>query len=348
MGTERFDRQEDFQSLVDHLDGVAVWLTSEGGQFDYISEGFEEIWGIPSEEIEDDPARLVETIHPDDRDRVRANLEQTDPGKVEDTYEGRIVRPDGSVRWLQNQQIPVRDGDGSVSAVIGISTDITEQKRRENELDALNRILRHDIRNDVNVVLGWAELLEAHVDDDGRPHLRRIVDAARHVLELTEVAGEYAKTVTGEDDLETRPVSLRETLQHVVDVRRESFPDAEFVVDGEIPDVEVTANELLGSVFRNLLNNGVQHNDKDQPVVEVRCETTADSVTVRVADNGPGVPSHQKQLVFEQGEKGLGSTGTGMGLYLVRTLVEQYDGDVEIEDNEPAGSVFSVTLPRAA
>lgn len=347
MESARLDQQEDFRSLVDHLDGVAVWVASGSGGFDYISEGFEDVWGIPPEEIEDDPERLVGTIHPDDREHVRSNIEQSDPDEIEDAYESRIVRPDGSVRWLQNRQIPIRD-DGNVVRVVGISTDITEQKRRENELDALNRILRHDIRNDVNVVLGWVELLEDHVDDEGRQPLQRIADTAEHVLELTETAGEYAEVVTDDHDLETKPVPLRETLQHVLDVRRESFPDAEFVVDGEIPDVDVMANEMLGSVFRNLLNNAVRHNDEDDPAVEVRCETSADAVHVHVADDGPGIPDHQKQVIFEQGEKGLGSSGTGMGLYLVQTLVEQYDGDVRVADNDPTGSVFSVTLPRAS
>lgn len=347
MESEALDQQADFRSLVDHLDGVAVWVASERGGFDYISEGFEDVWGIPPEEIENDPARLIETIHPDDRERVRSNIEQSDADVTEDTYEGRIVRPDGSIRWLQNQQIPIRDDDGNVVTVVGISTDITEQKRRENELDALNRILRHDIRNDVNVVSGWAELLEDHVDDEGRQYLQRIADAAEHVLELTEIAGEYARTVTDDHDLQTEPIPLRETLQRELDVCRESYPDAEFVVDGELPDVDVAANEMLGSVFRNLLNNAVRHNDKDDPVVEIRCETAADTVTVSVADDGPGVPDHQKQLVFEQGEKGLGSSGTGMGLYLVQTLVEQYDGDVRVADNDPTGSVFSVTFPQA-
>ncbi len=347
MEGEALDQQADFRSLVDHLDGVAVWVASERGEFDYISDGFEDVWGIPPEEIENDPERLVETIHPDDREHVRSNLEQSDPDAIEDTYQGRIVRPDGSIRWLQNRQIPIRDDDGNVVRVVGISTDITEQKRRENELDALNRILRHDIRNDVNVVAGWAELLEPHVAEEGRPYLRRIADAAEHVLELTEIAGEYAKTVTDDQDLETKPVSLRETLQRELDVRRESYPDAEFVVDGEIPDVDVTANEMLGSVFRNLLNNAVQHNDTDDPAVEIRCETAPDAVHVHVADNGPGIPDHQKQVIFEQGEKGLGSAGTGMGLHLVQTLVEQYDGAVQVADNDPTGSVFSVTLPRA-
>jgi len=348
MGNDALDQQDDFRSLVDRLDGVAVWIASADGDFEYISDGFEDVWGIPAAEIEADPERLIETIHPDDREYVRANYDEGDPEEIEDDYEGRIVRPDGSVRWLQNRQIPVFDDDGSLAKVVGVSTDITEQKRRENELDTLNRILRHDIRNDVNVVAGWAALLEPHVDEAGEPYLERIADAVERVLELTESAGEYALTVTEDRELETKPVPLRETLQQVLDVCRASFPDAEFVVEGEIPAVDVTANEMLGSVFRNLLNNAVQHNDKTDPVVAVRVETTEDAAVVHVADNGPGVPDRQKQVVFEQGERGLGSEGTGTGLYLVRTLVEQYDGSVELADNDPSGSVFSVTLPRAA
>ncbi|MUV61674.1 PAS domain-containing sensor histidine kinase [Halobacterium sp. CBA1126] len=345
MESDALDQREDFRQLVDHLDGVAIWVASSPERFDYISDGFEDVWGIPAEEVEDDPARLLETIHPDDRERVRENMERASP---EESYVGRVVRPDGSVRWLQNRQILLPDDDGGVEKVVGISTDITEQKRREEELDALNRVLRHDIRNDVNVVVGWAELLADHVDEEGEPYRQRILDAGERVIDLTEVARDYAKTVTSGEDLDTHPVSLRDVLEHAVEMRRESYPDAEFVVDGEVPDVEVTGNEMLESVFRNLLNNAVQHNDEAEPVVEVSCEVSADAVAVRVADNGPGIPDHQKEAIFEQGEAGIGSQGTGVGLYLVRTLVEQYDGSVSVADNDPKGTVFTVTLPLAA
>jgi signal transduction histidine kinase len=116
---------------------------------------------------------------------------------------------------------------------------------------------------------------------------------------------------------------------------------------GGVPDVDVLANEMLGSVFRNLLNNAVQHNDAETPVVEVDCDVRAEDVIVRVADNGPGIPDEQKERIFEKDRKGIGSSGTGMGLYLVRTLVEGYGGDVRVEDGEPSGSVFVVRLPRA-
>jgi len=346
MGRQGLDQRSDFRSLVDELDGVAIWFVSGEGEFDYISDGFESIWGISPDAVRDDPSRLIETIHPADRERVRSQIQGSDP-EVESSYEGRIVRPDGTVRWVQTRQFPLRDSTGEVTTVVGVNTDFTEQKRRERELATLNRILRHDVRNDMSVVLGWADLLEGHTDETGQEYVQRILDAGAHVTELTETARDYADTVTGGGDLETHPVSLRETLRHEVDLQREAFPDAEFVVDGEIPDLDVAANELLRSVFKNILNNAVRHNKGSDPVVEVRCDVDPDAVTVSIADNGPGVPDGQKASIFGEGEKGLESTGTGIGLYLVKTLIDQYEGSVAVADNEPTGSVFSVQLPRA-
>lgn len=86
---------------------------------------------------------------------------------------------------------------------------------------------------------------------------------------------------------------------------------------------------------------------EDEPVVEIRCETTAETVEVHISDDGQEIPDHQKQVIFEQREKGIGSSETGIGLGLVQTLVEQYDGSIRAEDSSATGSVFSVKLPEA-
>ncbi|QKY22016.1 PAS domain-containing sensor histidine kinase (plasmid) [Halolamina sp. CBA1230] len=347
MSTESLGQRRDFRSLVDELDGVALWTASEPGEFEYISAGFEEIWGIPSDEIKDDVSKLIETIHPDDRDRVRENIEESTRELRDTEYEGRIVRPDGSVRWTLNRQVILRDEAGNVSEIVGISTDITDQKRREQELELLNRIVRHDIRNDMAVVLGWAEMLEDHVDDEGREYLQKILASGEHVVELTEVAREYVETIVSDEALTVEPVPLRSVLETELSLREESFPEAEFVLENSPPDVEVAANSMLSSVFRNLLNNAVQHNDADTPHIEVSYEVRDDEVEVRIADNGPGIPDDHKDTVFGKGERGLGSPGTGIGLYLVDTLVSEYGGEIWVEDNTPTGAVFVVQLPLA-
>jgi signal transduction histidine kinase len=109
----------------------------------------------------------------------------------------------------------------------------------------------------------------------------------------------------------------------------------------------VIGNEMLGSVFRNLLQNAILHNDKETPEITITAERQQRQIEVRIADNGPGVPDAQKETIFGKGAKGLESEGTGIGLYLVQSLVESYGGDVWVEDNTPEGAIFVVQLPIA-
>ena len=346
MSSSQSLNKADFRSLIDYLDGIAIWVVSDPGEFEYVSSGAEDIWGIPAETLQEDPSRLIEATHPEDRDRIRSEM-ATPPDQIEEqVYEGRAVQPNGTVRWVLTRQIPVRDDDGELRHIIGICTDITDQKEREQELDALNRILRHDIRNDMNIIIGWGELLEEYLNEGEQEPLEKILSAANNVVDLTKVAREYAEAVVHKSDMEVKPVPLSSVLQDEVNLRKEMFPHAEFHLPDEIPQVEVKANEMLSSLFRNLLNNAVQHNDKDEPVVEIEVESLSDEVIVRIADNGPGIPTEIKASLFEEGEKSISSSGTGMGLAIVETLVEQYNGEIEVTENNPTGTVVHIHLPK--
>lgn len=336
-----------FQSLVDRLEGVAIWTASSPQEFDFLSDGFETIWGIPADTVVEEPCRLLDGVHPEDRNEVRSVMERSEPEVAEESLEHRVVQPNGEVRWVSTRLIPLYDEDDNVIQTVGVSMDITDQKRREEKLAVLNRVIRHDIRNDMAIILGWMELLDEHVDDEGLEYLRKTHAAGMHIVELTEIARDYVELVVEEDEMQRRPVLLGSILRTEIELRREAFPRAAFTVSGELPDIEVTANEMLSSVFRNLLNNAVQHNPNPDPTVTVACDVRETDVIVRVADNGPGIPDPLKETVFAKEKKGMGSSGTGIGLYLVRTLVSEYGGEIRVEDNDPTGAVFIVRLPRS-
>jgi signal transduction histidine kinase len=213
---------------------------------------------------------------------------------------------------------------------------------QNQQLEALNQLLRHDIRNDMNVIMAYGQRLAA---GEGDAHeADRLLEKADHVVELTRTAGELAETTqTGGEDLE--PIRIDDVLRRVIEDVDASFPAASVTV-GDLPAVEVSANEMLSSVFDNLLHNAVQHHDGDEPHVAVTAAVEDDTVRVEVADDGPGIPDAMKAQVFEHGERGAESSGTGLGLYLVRTLVDRYAGEVAVVDNEPRGTVFTVRLPR--
>jgi|GEM_PF-2425739 len=217
--------------------------------------------------------------------------------------------------------------------------------RRNQELLLINRIVRHDIRNDMAVANGWAGELEPHVDEDGGPMVERILATTQHTIDLTETLRDFVAALEPGEAVPLEPIPLREYLDETLQSRRETYPEADFSI-GDIPAVDVRANPLLATVFRNILNNAVQHNDTDHPQVEISVTEADDTLQVRIADNGPGIPDERKDALFGREAKGLESAGSGIGLYLVDTLVDHYRGDVWVEDNEPRGSVFVVELQK--
>ena len=216
--------------------------------------------------------------------------------------------------------------------------------RQREQLEILNRVLRHDIRNDMTVVLGWLEYVAGQASEGLTAEFGRIESSAEHVVELTTAAGDIAKSMSSDAEPELEPTALTRVLIDEAEKRRAAFDEATIELPESPPHVTVAANELLSSVFRNLINNAVQHNDADEPVVSITVRDLGGRVQVRIEDNGPGVPETLGDDIFDDEMKGLESSGTGMGLYLVSTLMDLYGGEVWVEDNDPTGSVFCVEL----
>ena len=266
-------------------------------------------------------------------------------------------------RWFLLRAAPLVDGGDRyvVVAHLDITDRVLAERRVERQRDEmaaeherlalLNQLLRHDVRNDLNVVTGWADVVGDHVEPGGEEALERLLRTVDRTADLIEAAGDLAEAVgSTEDSLE--PTDLSVVLADEVEKLRTEYAtrSTSVTVRGPEPrenDVEVLATPLLSSVFSNLLNNAVFHNDKADVRVDVAVETRGETVLVRVADNGPGVPDALRRELFAQGEKRPESPGMGLGLYLVDTLVGLYGGSVWIEDGAPEGAVFCVELRRA-
>ncbi|UVE49523.1 PAS domain-containing sensor histidine kinase [Haloferax larsenii] len=302
-----------------------------------------------------------------DRTRVDANeivgenywdvVGEDVPSKLEAEY--RDVMETGGSREFEHYfpepmdmwvEIRVFADDGGFTV---LSRDISERKeyekrleRQRNTLEILNQVLRHDIRNDLQLVIAYAEFVSDKLDDEGKEHIEIVQARANHAVELTKTAGDISKVLFSEASA-SEPVNFRRVLERELEDARSSFPESVIISEGPLPNVTVRGDDMLESVFRNLLKNANQHNDKEIPNITVSAEERDEDVVVHIADNGPGIPDGHKEHIFGKGEKGLGSNGTGMGLYLVQSLVDTYGGDITVEDNDPDGTVFSVTLPKA-
>lgn len=345
---ELAEERQKYEALVEQgTEGVVIVQDSE---LQFVNQAMSSLTGLPESELLGRSFRDV--IAPEYHDLVTRRYEERIHGESPPSrYDIEIVTADGDRRDIDLEVSCIQyRGEPATMATLH---DITDRKAYEqrleeqrDDLDLLNQVLRHDIRNDLQLVTAYADLLTDHVDDEeGEAYLETLRESSEHAVELTQTARDMAEVMltTAADD---QQVSLRKALEREFENVRADYPRAVLSIDDPIPAVSVHADEMLSSVFRNLLKNAVQHNDKSVAEVHVSVADGDDRVVVRIADNGPGVPDDRKERIFGKCEKGLESGGTGIGLYLVQTLVDSYGGEVRVEDNDPAGAVFVVTLQK--
>ncbi|WP_185903250.1 two-component system sensor histidine kinase NtrB [Halonotius terrestris] len=343
---------EQFRALIEQSSDV-ITVVDENGRIQYESPNSERVKGWSAEELIGE--NVLDYVHPDDRDEVldQCATLQAERGVTDEEIEFRFEHKDGEYIWLSvtgaapTEEIPV---DGYVLTSRDISTRKAYEQQlieQRDDLETLNEVLRHDIRNDLQLISSYAEMLEDHVDDEGEQFLATIRESAANAVDLTASARDLAEVLL-RPDVDCETVALAPILRDQIETIQSTYGHASLAVDGSIPEIDVRGGDLLSAVFRNILKNAIQHNDKETPEITASVALTDDDTAmVRVADNGPGVRDEIKEEIFGKGEKGLESAGTGIGLYLVRTLVEGYGGGVWVEDNDPEGAVFVVELPRA-
>ncbi len=250
----------------------------------------------------------------------------------------RVKHGDGGWRTVE-AVVAAGVGDGADRLLVNVR-DVTERQRYEQRLRVLNRVLRHDLRNDANVVLGYADLL---LKSDLEPSVRRraetVRDKANRLVELGEQAREVDRTLHAERG-ESQPIQLHDTVDSVAWRARETYPAAQVDTEMDGPVVAL-GNELVGSALWHLVSNGIEHNDSAEPWVRITVETGDQWVRLTVTDDGPGIPESERK-VLEHGTETALEHGSGLGLWLVKWITDSVGGNVSFAEREPRGSMVTM------
>jgi signal transduction histidine kinase len=227
--------------------------------------------------------------------------------------------------------------------------DVTDRISRRQRLEVFNRVLRHNLGNDMTVILSHARRLQKGVDD---PQLAEsaaaVIRAGENLTQLSETARNVEQIMdgAGSTDRTVRLASLVDralataTPEHRHATHERDVP-ADVVVEG--------TPELLELALTNLVENAVAHNDSERPRVEVSATYRPERsypLCVSVADNGPGIPDNERRVV-EKGDETPLRHGSGLGLWAVRWAITGLGGDLEFDEREPRGTVVSLYLPGA-
>jgi len=260
--------------------------------------------------------------------------------------DGTIVESTDTMGSFYNLRYsPLSNYRGTVVGHAVVMRDVTDLKEHEQRLSVTNRILRHNLRNELNVILGRVSVVEQRLDDasDADGDIEGIEEAATRLLEV----GEKARNIQASmriDDGRSVPVDAVALVESIV---REHHAADVSLDTPERALVAASSEDALGTVIENVVENAIQHSDRDRPVVDVTVRFEGGDVVVRVADDGPGIPEAEREILDERVETDL-EHGSGIGLWLVYWLTSAMDGEVAFADNEPRGTIVTLRFPAAS
>ncbi|NHN46328.1 PAS domain S-box protein [Halostella sp. JP-L12] len=336
-----------FEFLFDNIPDAVVEVRFRDGEpiVQSVNPAFADVFGY-------DPAAIIgESLNdhillPEQRGDARAlDDEAREKGVVR--REIRRLTADGPRQFLF-RGLPYRDEDENLYG-FGIYTDITDRQMRHRQLQVLNRVLRHNLRNDLNLVVGYAEqIADAATKETVADYVDALTTTVEELVALSNKAREAEDVLEAETD--SSWVDASAVAADAVARYRRRYGDAVIDFDGPI-ETRVAGDERLTVAVENLLENAIEHHpasgDDGAPRVRVSIDDAVDGrVALRIADDGAGIPEHEREVVTGEAEITPLQHASGLGLWLVAWIVDAYGGDVEFGESDLGGAVVSLYLPR--
>jgi PAS domain S-box-containing protein len=349
------------------------------------SRNFSQIAGLGNEEQHLPMEVIQRFLHPDDIPVIQHAVDEVSSRGGSSAIDIRLIRPDGTVRYLHDQFEAVCDEQGTIIELFGTIQDVTDYKLAEEALreardaaEAANRAksaflvhMSHELRTPMNAILGFAQLLShaPHLTAEQRDYLDIIHRSGEHLLTLINDILDMSKIEAGRMSVNETSFDLHRLL---IDLEgmflvRAAQKDLRLVVERSpaLPHYVRTDDIKLRQVLINLLSNGIKFTSKGHVTLHVEAEAAHRqpepsappcslpnapcSLHFRVSDTGPGIPVDELDHLFEPFTQARSNQrkqeGTGLGLPISRRFVQLMGGDLTVESEEGHGSCFRFTLP---
>ncbi|WP_394823240.1 ATP-binding protein [Pendulispora albinea] len=360
-----------FDSIVDNVPIMLFVKDAADGRLLLYNKAGETLLGKNREEL---VGKTDYEITPENADFFRAKDREVLEGRKLVAVDERMGTPSGEERWLYTKKIPLLDETGEPRYLLGISEDITDRKRAEQELlrakEAAEAAARakgeflanvsHELRTPLTLILGPLDSLLAGEAGALAPEvIQRLERVRRNTARLNGLVSDlldFSKLEAGKTTVHWRSVAVAEVVSHVVEDARPVAEQRGITLRGPAPDTDPGSVPLDPRMFEKIVLNLVGNALKFTPsggsidVLLTRCD---EGIELRVTDTGIGIPADKIPLLFQRFTQLDSSAsrryeGTGIGLALVKEFAEQMGGTVGVESEPGKGSSFFVHLPKNA
>jgi PAS domain S-box-containing protein len=345
--------EERFRQLAENIHEVFWLLEPDTWRVLYVSPAYDAIWGRSRQELSERPQSFLDTVHPDDRERVLRDLTSN-----WQAYDGefRILHTDGTLRWIRLRSFPVHNDKGEIYRLAGVAVDRTEQKAAEAAVIQAERLaiagkmavsLVHEINNPLQSVIGCLGLAQAALGKSEDPE-KYVQIAHQEVRRTAQIVGQLRSLGRPGERGQKEPADLNSLVSDVLTLNKKQLQNRNIEVIWE-PDVDLATMavmpDALRQVFLNLVLNAI---DAMPTGGQLRVSTghtpSPPGAQLVVADSGAGIAPEELPHLFEAFHS-TKAQGIGLGLFVSQNLVQQHGGRIEVESELGVGTAFTVWLP---
>lgn len=347
--SDRVERERQLTAYEQAVEGSTDLLSAADTDHSFLfaNRAYREYHDLLDDDVRE---KSLESVLGEERfETIKPHLDRALEGETVE-YEMERPGPDGSRRTLDIRYYPLRDDSGGIRGVAAAMRDVTEQKEMEAELAERNRqltvmerILRHNLQNEMNVIQGYADLIQEVGSGEVASYADTIDETTRRLLTIADKQREITKLLASQP--ETDEFDLSTVVQRSIREARDRHPQA--TIRQFVPEtLTAIATQNLGTAIEELIGNAVHYSDRSAPTVTIRARAEQESAVVRIEDRGPGIPEMERKVLTGEEEIAPLYHGSGLGLWLVNVIVEQSGGSLSFETNDPRGSVVTIRLPR--
>lgn len=337
---ERRNAESRLRTIAGTVSDVLWMFDADWNELLFVNPAYEDVFGQSVADLEANPRKFLEAVHPDDVATVREAMNRASAGESVD-IEYRVNPAADYSRWVWVRSEPIVE-DGEVDRIVGFTRDITDRRRRERQLAVMDTLLRHNLRNDMAVILGSAECIASDAADPARNHAEIIRQQSRKLLESADKQREIIDLLT-ERSVPTA-IDLVAIVTGAVETIGDRYPDA--TIETTLPE-SATARGVheLELAVTELLENAVQHDPDGPPELSIAVQPDSETVDVVVQDRCPPIPEVEFRVLT--GDRSMDDVyhTSGLGLWLVYWTVDLSNGRISFERSE-TGNRITLTLPR--
>ncbi len=371
------ESEEKYRNITENIDDFLFTFERIGLALRpiFCTSSIQKVTGYTQTEFLTDSKLFLKAIHPSDFALIKPKLINLMKSRIQlsGEFEFRIINKQANIVWVRAKINLVRSSTGRIQKIFGLVSDVTFRKRAEEELkkstqnliklnetkDRFISIISHDLRTPFSSILGFADLLandDELTEDERKQYIKYIQESSRSMLALVNSLLDWTRLQTGRIKFEPQKIDIAKIVTDSINALSGSAIQKRIEVVSNINHslFLFVDKSLITQVFNNLISNAIKFTNKEGLIsISNEAVTTSRFVKFIVKDSGVGIKADDLSKLFSvdakfTSEGTAGEKGSGLGLSLVKEIIEKHGGTISVESEYGKGTEFIFTLPIAS